>query len=291
VITLLQIRLGGAALATATILATSLAACGDDGQARHTTYPMNVARYSLPIDQFGRVDSDLTAYALGTLVKPCMAQAGFTWPLPGPPSPGGKHTADFNAAGRRLFDVAIATRFGYHLDPRDAPDPAAIALNQRKLTSAERSRLRGCQRTAFRKLPPDNQISELTASLGSAAYETAKNDDGVHRAATKWRECLKPQGISDLPELPTMMPSESLAREFGFSDGPAIGMAGPKEIRIAVADAKCRLSSGYTKQFYGVEFDKELSIVDDSRNQLEAARRAILRHNREARSIVEHYRG
>jgi hypothetical protein len=279
------------------LAAGALASCGDGEStaAADIQFTKNQRRYALPLDRFsGKDDIVVSDYAQNLLVKPCMQKAGYQWPVPAidVSVPSG---ATANSAGRRLFDIDIASQYGYRTAPSRQPNAAQTsALNSRALSAGEVKALQGCRTSAHRQLSPQPEGTELIGSLGIAAYEAAKADKGTLESASRWRSCMRPQGISDLPDAPSKMPSASLARRFGLTgdDRPTDeGSASPAEIRVATADARCRASSGYAKVMYDEEVDQQLKLVARNREALDRTRAAGLRHDRQVRSVIARYHG
>jgi hypothetical protein len=272
------------------IAASALTACGEDPAASSGERPAfdgNRQLYALPLDRFGPIDVGVSAYAGNLLVKPCMEKSGYDWPIPAFDStaaPG----ATWNSVGRRLFDPDIAAQYGYHIAPSNQPDDAGAAeLNSRPLSPPEKKALDACFRSSQKQLPPPE--TELISSLGGAAYDAAKADGETLDSAERWRECMKPSGISDLPAVPSEMPSPSIARRFKL--GSSGSTASPQEIQLAVADARCRESSGYAKHLYAVELDKQLDLISSNRDALDRVKAANARHHKKARSIIARYDG
>jgi hypothetical protein len=249
--------------------AALLAGCGHDESGAPLAFDRNQRLYALPLDQFAFADIGASDYAGNLLVQSCMRKRGYDWPIPAY-DPHAARSATWNSAGRRLFDAEIARTYGYHLAPSgQSSDAEAIRLNSRQLTAGESAAKDACIARVRRTLPaPD---SDLVGSLASAAYEAAKADDATLASAARWHDCMAPVGISDLPDVPSRMPSPSLGRRFGLDSGMA-GSPSPKEVRIATADARCRDSSGYAKTMYDAEVDQQLTLIGRNRPALDRAR-------------------
>jgi hypothetical protein len=272
------------ALAAASTLL--LSACGDSGSDSVDSgeFDKNRAVYALPLDQFRAIDIAALTYAANLIVQPCMQEAGYEWPIP-PYHPSSSADATTNSAGRRLFDPSIAQRYGYHLQPSARPedDELAVALNSRQLSPAEEKARDLCFKERDTRLPLPSGL-DLADSLAGAAYDAARFDDETLERAQKWRTCMEPYGISDLPDAPIKMPSPSLDKRFQV--GGSGTSASPEEIEIATADARCRESSGYAQQIYDVEFLRQLEAVAQNRDSLDRARGDTARLNRVIRSII-----
>lgn len=277
------------AVACAVALTVAAAAgCGDDRSPAidASRFPDNRQLYALPLDQIATDNVVLSDYAENLLVRPCMQKAGFQWPVPAVDA-NASPSATLNDAGRRLFDVDIAARFGYHRAPSNQPNAGQISeLNTRSLSSRESTSLQRCSGQARKRLPRPN--ARLVFSLSSAAYEASKADAGVVARARTWRACMAPRGVSDLPAAPTEMPSPSLLRRFGLEPGPAGGSTAPTpdEIRLATADARCRESSGYARAFYASERARQLKLIASNEDALARVEEAYTRHSRQVRDVI-----
>ncbi|WP_336250444.1 hypothetical protein [Stomatohabitans albus] len=94
----------------------------------------------------------------------------------------------------------------------------------------------------------------------------------VAEASAKWRECMAPLGIEDLPETPAQMPPVSKMREWydlANGDSPLSGEAGESEKQAATHDAQCRLSSGYSEAAYNAYYDASLKDVTENKQKYE----------------------
>lgn len=257
---------------------------GDDASstADEIGFHANRKVYALPLDQIRAIDDGTIGYAASLLTKDCMEGAGFPWPVP-TFDPTVRPPATWNATGRRLFDVEIASRYGYHLAPAtDSASQEMAALNARQLSSAEQVRLRGCRARVERRLPAPE--SRLVDSLAGAAYDAALADAATEAAGRRWHACLAPAGVSDLPDMPNRMPSPSVARRFRL--GLPGGTASPQEIALATTDARCRESSGYARTLYAQEVDQQLTLFARNRDALERSRTAMRAELRRARTVV-----
>lgn len=278
-------RLAG--LLIALVAAVAIAGCGSDESPSSTAesigFHPNRQVYALPLDTIREIDDGSIAYAANLLIQDCMEKAGYSWPIPSF-DPTVRPPATWNSTGRRLFDVPIAERFGYHLAPPSDPGAAAegAALNARALASTEERALGRCRSAAARRVAPPS--TRLVDSLAGAAYDAALAEADTVAAARAWRSCLAPEGISDLPEAPNKMPSPSLARRFRL--GRAGGTASPDEIRIATADAKCRESSGYARDLYDGEVAQQLDLFARNRDALDRARAAAKQNFKRARVVL-----
>jgi len=277
------------ALAGAAVL---LSSCGDNADSSNVDsgdFQKNRAVYALPLDQFRAIDIAALTYAANLIVRPCMQKGGYDWPIP-PYHPNSSADETTNSAGRRLFDPSIAQRYGYHLQPSARPeeDELAATLNSRRLSPAEEKARDACFKERDARLPLPSGL-DLADSLAGAAYDAARLDEGTLDRAREWRDCMAPYGISDLPDSPIKMPSPSLDKRFQV--GGSGTSASSEEIEIATADARCRESSGFSRQIYDVEFAQQLESIAQSREALERAKADTARLNKRTRSIIAKYGG
>lgn len=276
------------ALLVAVAASVAVVACGGDdastasATAKSIGFHPNRKVYDLPLDQLRSIDDGSIGYAANLLVQDCMQQAGFEWPIP-PFDPGARPSATWNSTARRLFDPDIAAQYGYRIAPPPGVDVAQeIEINSRQLSTAEQKTVERCRAGVTRRIAPPG--SRLIDSLSAAAYDAALSEAETVAAARRWAACLAPQGISDLPDMPNVMPSSSIVKRFHIGRGG--GSASPEEIRIAVADARCRESSGYAQAVYDNEVDQQLALFAKNRDALERTRAAFKRNVERAREVI-----
>jgi hypothetical protein len=229
----------------------------------------NLARWTLPLDEYEAPPTVMADYAQNLLISRCMQAKGYDWPVP-PLNTAASGSVSFNAAGHRLFDVPIAQTYGYHLapDPRLAGAEATLnKLNSTPLTGKKHTVFLSCVRLERRQLPrPSMNIVE---SDGAVAYESAIAQPAVLASERRWYSCMSKFGTANLPRSPLAMPTTGFKRQFGWS-GRHADTAGTVEIRVAVHDAKCRESSGFAQAFYDAEWDQELRLIAGNETALSA---------------------
>ncbi|MEO8095319.1 MAG: hypothetical protein ABI632_10340 [Pseudolysinimonas sp.] len=244
----------------------------------------NVTRWVMPLDRFFDADDVASNYAEILLMGPCMRDAGFAWDVPWTdPDPDHVTTSE---VGIRIFNLDIATRFGYHSAPNQ--DPAAAAWTTwayREISAAEISSIDTCrQEVRTSQLPLLPGSAQLGNSLVAAAYDAAEQDDAVLDATKSWRSCMKELGIPDLPSTPNQMPSPWLERHLNLGDPHGVPSA--EEIRYATEDATCRDSSGYIDTFYQVLWDKEAVLVQDNADALLRIEVMVTKHREKVADII-----
>lgn len=268
----MRLHLGAAVAGLLVIALSAGCASGDDEE-----LPLpdkNIDQWVMPLDPFAFGDSTLTDFAQALLVKPCMEAGGFAYDVP---------WVDINAAPpatrsvtmRRLFNGSIASEWGYHEAPSNQPNAAQSGeLNSTELTSDAQARLMSCLGEARKTVTAPDGVDQLPTSLSSAAWDATMADSAVLGAAERWRACMAPQGISDLPALPLDMPSPSLAEKFGLGGADVSSSASAEEIAVATADAACQESSGFHKTLYDTEWDKEVAALRDNADALVRAKKS-----------------
>ncbi len=226
----------------------------------------------MPLDQYLPSNAFLIDYAENLLVSPCMTEAGFDWPVPWqdihqPPSP------TRNATDLRIFTKAIATEFGYrdqgdNLQSNDAW--REVAQSKQHISSTEEQALIECLEIAREALPLLDGSTEVAIAFSNDALRAAQEDPLVKAAAERWVECMRPAGVSDLPDSPFLMPTEGMKRTFGSS-----GTSEPsaEEIRLAMLDADCQESSGWREAAYEAEWELQVKTLVENADDLERFRK------------------
>jgi hypothetical protein len=194
-----------------------------------------------------------------------------------------------NAAGRQLFNLRIAQQYGYAGPAQNRPPQTAPeVLSRLDQAEGQAASVECADRTA--KVIPPAPSEELLTSLELAAYSSAKESEDVQRAARRWRECMAPLGIADLPRGPENMPSDSQRERFEATR-KADGTAGIEEIEMAVEDAKCRGSSGWSTAMYQEEWERQLALLDENEDALERLRAANAKHAAVLETVLENADG
>jgi hypothetical protein len=215
----------------------------------------------MPLDRFIPASVVVRDYAENLSIVPCMARAGFEWPIP---------KRDIDAAANRIGDVTvlkpltedIAAARGYH--PASTDDPgreATMELNATPISDREGAALTACT-TEVRKTLRLPSLAEQGAGqdavvLSNAAFHAAQHDASVKDAAHKWKNCMTVAGVRDLlPESPAEMPSAAIADRLGT----ILSTVRPEEEKLALTDVRCQTSSGYRQALYDAEWARQ-SVV------------------------------
>jgi hypothetical protein len=251
----------------------------------------NLDTWALPLDDYIIPPQNIIVadYAENLLVHDCMVSRGHVWDIPAI-NMDSLTVPTRSASGRRLFNSAVAAQFGYHepaVYSKEVRD-AMSALNSRQLTAVEQSDFGSCLEKARVTLPLAND-SQLGARLANAALDTASADGAVVAASGRWRECMKPAGIPDLPVMPegdspTTMPTESERGQFGLGDPYSATSTG--EIQIAKMDADCRISSGFSQALYQAEFTAQTLALKKNADALVRDRDAFTSHQTAAMAVI-----
>lgn len=249
-----------ARLLTGTTVAAAVAALAASGLPAWATSPTpglpakDIANWTMPLDRFIPASSVVADYAENLSTVPCMAQAGFDWPIP---------KRDIEAAANRIGDVTInkplskdvASERGYHPAPTDDPgQEATLEMNATSLSESEDAALTQCLHEVRKtlRLPSSAQqeAGRDAVILSNAAYEAAQADGAVVEAAGKWTTCMSAAGVRDLPRSPAGMPSAAIADRLGTM----LSTVHPEEKEVALTDVQCQISSGYRHALYDAEW-------------------------------------
>lgn len=248
------------------------------------------AQWALPLDPYiaSPVTTVITDYAENLLIEQCMTAEGIDWPIPRM-DVSTLGSATMSPSGRTLLTQEGAQQYGYHSDPILPTAVAAqmTALGARQLDATESAAIDGCVATARQTLPLP-QTDQLGAQLANQALSTAEQEPSVQEAAGRWRTCMAPQGVSDLPEAPQAdgggMPTDSMIATFGIDDPRT--EAGAAEIALAVADQSCRTSSGYDDALYAAEWDEQSTLLTKNADALVREGTALSDHLTRARAVI-----
>jgi hypothetical protein len=241
----------------------------------------------MPVDPYRPFMEHFTAssHIFNLLEKSCMESAGFEFPVVSY-FPRAAPPATENVYGRLLFSRAIAAQVGY----RPAPDPTTRSSEAQAVTTFVNEQgekvqgydvqLEKCIKETNKKYKPKIYELQMASGLGMDADDAALESPVVKAAMSRWRDCMAPMGISDLPQIPFYMPSQSVTDRFGLEHELAPiwnrGIpASAEEIDLAVFDAECQTSSGFEKAWYDANWNAQLSLIEKHADELERVRAAI----------------
>ncbi|MPN43353.1 hypothetical protein SDC9_190912 [bioreactor metagenome] len=127
--------------------------------------------------------------------------------------------------------------------------------------------------------PEERSETEQAVSGGYNVLFRDAITDEVHQAAARWRECMAPLGIVDLPDEPwtagAMSMPPSLMSAWGWTS--SFGKPSADEVRIAVHDANCRETSGWSEALYESQWALAEKFVEDNKPALDAL---LQQHNK-----------
>lgn len=104
---------------------------------------------------------------------------------------------------------------------------------------------------------------------------------------------MAPQGIADLPEEPQI--AQSVATKFGLGQPDADDTAtdtnvSAEEIKLAVADAKCREQSGYEQLVYDLQWVGQEQILARDPNYWQARLKLVRQATNEYKTYINTHR-
>ena len=195
-------------------------------------------------------------------------------------------------ANAPIFNERIAAEFGYRLggETTEAFIPGVSVPERQLMPAAFGEQLDTCETQSLEKLHPEmaqyiaelEKLGTLSENPQVLAEENASIQAQLNQlrvdtqqpalvtAAEKWRECMAPLGIADLPETPwanaspEVMPP-SLLNEWHWETG---GMPSADEVRVATHDAQCRRSSGWFDALYEETWKVHEEFVRNHQSEL-----------------------
>lgn len=281
----------------ASLLAVVLTGCAQekssDGAATLPTFKPDIATWRMPLDAYV-VNPGKTDYARSLVYGACLRGKGFT---PPPPAlPGSNLTPVYNTNGRKLFNLDLARRFGYHNGP---PNGKVAHEGDPKLPGEATARVE-CAQEATAALGTSDEAAALVYSFKTAAYQDAIHSEKWIAAGKRWRKCMLPLGIPDLPTTfeDGVMPTDSQRSRFGMrasdaADAPLRSFVPTTvaEVREAEFDAKCRESSGLTPTLYELEVSNQERIISNNREELGRSYRLSQEGTSNLDKIIKKYAG
>lgn len=253
----------------------------------------NEQRWVLPLDQYQWPLVDPVFDAEQVIVASCLAKAGYEWRVV-LNEDGAIPQDSWSDAGRKLFSVGLAEKYGYGNSPM--LDQAQARMDADRANRAVSQQHPEAVDACFEETAPilgvaDGSAYDLAQQIGNLAYAEAEQALEVREAAGDWRACMRDVGLPDLPEVPEEMPPASVdmgdggdAIDAPFRSGDELDV--PTEVRrVAVADASCRDSTGYTTTFYDAEWDAQVEAMDSRIDDLER----FGQQAEEQRALAERY--
>lgn len=237
------------------------------------------SHWVLPLNEYYAVMAlNRYTYTRDVVIHQCLAEQDV-------PYPEARLLDDFvssvtsNDVGRRLFDVDLASEYGY-----GGPGATDAGVRQREeddmrrfqeatASGAGRVAAEQCLKQADSAVPYPPDVGIVEELIWVASGE-AQEDRDVHEAMDRWTECMELAGIPDLPDSPFEMPTEVMSDS--FRDGPRVPdeprpwkPPSAMEIEMAVTDAQCREDSGFAQTLYEKEWDAQVELMSDKMDTLE----------------------
>jgi hypothetical protein len=259
----------------------------------------NEARWRLPLDQYQRPLVDPVTDAEQLLIQSCMQEKGYSWSVL-VTSVDGKPGESWNPVRRKLFDRELAKKYGYRnsnelaFSAADAQQWTDFDRANRKVGASASTQVDTCLSAARRQIGVSGGRSpyDLAEQLASVAYSDALDSKDVHDAARAWQKCMADVGVPDLPESPTDMPPDSVSAPGGVDYGAAPNQpitVSEEERRVAIADAGCRETTGYSEALYTSEWDAQASAMTSRADDLARYGAEAKKQQRAAEKVVANH--
>jgi len=281
----------------------------------------DIAHWVMPMDEYAVPAADhLSNYALNRQMETCMTREGFTWPIPIEPTDDASYLAyPKNPSSFPALTVKIAKQFGYRANYIPGvwlPDgrQSFTKLNRIAQSSPGFEPVFQACLDASRKIFDDTKVVDIYNTQAMWHNEATKNvfdDPAARKSGVAWKQCLADAGYHVDISAPSTengaMPTQKLGEEIGLYtprptmpprvDGGTYGdtEADPDaerpaptsaEIDLAVADATCRESSGWTRAIYDALWNADLQIIRKHGDQLKQMKTDLDTLAAQARQIV-----
>ncbi|MGU3411085.1 hypothetical protein ACLBWP_13315 [Microbacterium sp. M1A1_1b] len=238
--------------------------------------------WTMPLDGYVQPGWDKQDYAENLVIQPCLRATGIDFPVPWATIAGLEASSDAEEtpdsgntspalSWSRPLDAERAGTRGYH-----APDTTGANRDGIKswgedpkrnaaFAAAPQQAVTRCFHQGYRTLGTqdenggDQQASTTAKRLTYLAAMAARQDGAVVAAAAKWRTCMAPADVADLPEAPSGMPTRSMRNDYGTDIASTPVQDG--EVRIAKQDVACQDSSGYRSALYDAEWNRLLHVT------------------------------
>lgn len=192
--------------------------------------------------------------------------------------------------GQPIFNEQIAARWGYSALRLNPPSDGAVG-DDVEITPALRAAMEACGKEADERLgrPPSRPLE----AVETAGWEALSSSKELGDAAARWRECMQPAGVIDLPTTPEEMPSPSVltpGSEIGNGAGDLLAAEdvppSAREIDVATLDARCRVDSDYTATRLRVRANAELAAIGRNVEEFDAARQEYVAYMQEVGEVI-----
>jgi hypothetical protein len=274
----------------------SLTACaGNPEQEPENAAAPGIApfRLVLPFDQYkwNPREQGLYEQARILLLKRCVQSRGTTFTMP--ERMDSEELPDIYDNSRRygLAHEAAAARFGYHIpaDSDGGRQRREIGKWSKEISAAEETAIYGapgipgCYEQADAELAkgtPGADTDWLTARSSESRDETAKNESVVN-AKAGWRACMAGLGFTYAD------PDDALGDRRWDVESPTITET---ELRTALADVRCKDSSGLVRVWQEVETTWQRQVIDRNADRFPALAATKQTQLSNARQVIENER-
>jgi hypothetical protein len=191
--------------------------------------------------------------------------------------------------GQRIFTEEIAAPWGYQLP---APAVPVVRPDAETYTPAVQERgLRCGERTQERLGDPPARLPNEAENAGWAAVETS---DEITAAAERWRTCMAPAGVPDLPDSPHEMPTASVVPPLSPAEQdrpPGSIVPSAREREIAVTDTRCRQEADVDGAELRARAEAELAAIGRDIDGFESVRRDYQAYDARIEQVIEELGG
>lgn len=188
-----------------------------------------------------------------------------------------------------IFNEQIAAKYGYRLAPdlnlqqRAEPSPEfgydKLGDDQAECSFRAQAAVDGksvddmvAEMNKFAQDPGTAPDADVLNSIGSRINRLGidPNFPGLQESASRWRTCMEPLGIADLPNEPWPNGSTaglpgSLMQKWNYTTS---GKPTEEEIAIATHDAQCRRSSGWFDVSYDALFTAQEQFFTENLDEI-----------------------
>lgn len=228
-------------------------------------------------------------YAASLLNDECLSRSGFEVQDPWLDTEAFVPRENVNDLGRLLFTPESASKWGYHKAPQRSDlsqfEAFGFVVSQMSEdTPGFEEAFLNCVEESYDTLGEEwVSAGNYAMGLASIASAVALEDPTVVEAAKLWRECMRQVGAGVLPSSPFEMPTQSMTESW---QPDAEGLASAAEISVAVGDAQCRESSGFTDALYITEWQAQLNQIDENRDALDSGRQTLQEWRTQVDAII-----
>ncbi|MEU6017175.1 hypothetical protein ABZ826_24920 [Streptomyces sp. NPDC047515] len=266
---------------------SSSVAKSQDSEKRHEKNSYDATQKILPVERYLTTEAEdrTLALARNKLVEKCMRSAGYS-DFMMPPHVGNPVKLITRRYG--LTDLNEAQRRGYEPTDNEASENSTSEFNESLSPDARKrlvgdsgapvepgSRLRdpGCLGHALEVIngskPPYEKIDAAAMKVQADSWNRSFRDGRLINYFEKWSACMRRSGYSFRTPM----------------DAPGEGkMNKSKEIKMAVTEVKCNISSGLLDRWYAIDSDYQKTLIRKNIVALEKGRKVMDSRLRTARA-------